>query len=326
MRYTVLGRTGLRVSSLCLGTAWFGVAPPAADVGALVGRALDAGVNFFDTASTYGNQSRFDRPGQAASDARESAEELLGRALRGHRDEVVLATKVGERSGPGHNDVGVSREHVERMVERSLRRLATDRVDILYVHHPDPGTGMAELATTFDRLIGRGLIRHWGLSNFTAEQTMELHETARRHSLEPPVVQQLQYNLARRSAERDLLPTVARYESAAIAYAGLAGGLLGGSAAARRRFSGAARIGRAAHSPAQLAVADGLQRLADAKGEQPGRLALGWLLSRPGVVATVVGPESAEEFSGLVRDLDDSLPRELLTEIDALTQPFTDLS
>ena len=324
MNYTVLGRTGLRVSSLCLGSAWFGVAPLAAEVGELVSVALDSGINFFDTASSYGNQPRFDRPGAPSAARRESAEELLGRALHGRRDEVVLATKVGERVGTGVNDAGASRPHVERSLEHSLRRLGTSYLDLYYVHHPDPDTGIEILVETFARLIDRGLIRHWALSNFTGWQSVDVHLTARLLRCEPPAAQQIHYNLVRRSAERELLPALDRCEQAVVAYSGLAGGLLGGAQSARRPRAGPARIGRPSYSAALLDVADRLQELADQAGCRPAELALGWLLARPGVVATVVGPESAEELAGLAAGMQRPVSAELLSAVDALTEPGAD--
>jgi aryl-alcohol dehydrogenase-like predicted oxidoreductase len=321
MNYTVLGRTGLRVSSLCLGSAWFGVAPLGADVGGLVSAALDSGINFFDTASSYGNQSRFDRPGAPPAALRESAEELLGRALRGRRDDVVLATKVGERVGPGVNDAGVSRSHVERSLERSLRRLGTSYLDLYYVHHPDPGTGTDDLVETFGRLIDRGLIRHWALSNFTGWRSVDVHLTARSRGCEPPAAQQVYYNLVRRSAEQELLPALNRCGQAVIAYSGLAGGLLGGARSARRPQAGPARTGKPPYSNTQLAVGDRLQELADQAGCRPAGLALGWLLARPGVAATVVGPESARELADLVTAVRQPLSAELLSAVDAVTEP-----
>ena len=326
MSQRAFGDTGLRVSPLCLGSAWFGVAPPASEVDRLVGAALDAGVTFFDTASTYGDQSRFDRPGAPPAPERESAEELMGRALRGRRDRVVLATKVGEPIGhDGEGPSGLSAQHVERTVERSLRRLGTDRIDLLYAHHPDPERPPEEVAATFTRLIERGLVRHWGISNHNADESAAVSEAARAAGLVPPVAHQLLYNLARRGVEAELLPTLARCGQTVVAYSGVAGGLLAGATAARRRYAGRARHGGDAFSAGPLALADRLQALADEQGCRPTRLALGWLVAQPQVVATVVGPESVAELLEGADDLSATLPPELVRRVGALTEPASDL-
>ncbi len=138
MKYSVLGPTGVRVSRVCVGTATFGVAPSFQEALGVVGAALDLGVNFFDTADVYGSTPTFDRPGAPPAAEREPAEEILGRALGGHRDEVVVATKSGERRFDP--DAGLSRRYVFQQVEQSLRRLRTDRIDLYYAHFPNPVT------------------------------------------------------------------------------------------------------------------------------------------------------------------------------------------
>lgn len=155
MERSVLGRTGMRVSAICLGTATFGVAPDPQEADRIVGTALDLGVNFVDTADVYGNMPVFDRAGAPASE-RESAEAILGRALRGRRDEVVIATKSNGVTGLGINDRGLSRRHVVRRVEESLRRLGTDWIDLYYAHDPDPDTPLEETLQVYDDLIRRG--------------------------------------------------------------------------------------------------------------------------------------------------------------------------
>ena len=140
MQYSVLGSTGVKVSRICLGTATFGVAPTAQDADRVVGAAIDLGINFVDTADVYGNMPVFDRPGAPAAADREPAEQILGRALRGRRDEMVIATKSNGIVGLDINDRGLSRRHIIRQVETSLRRLETDYIDLYYAHDPDPDT------------------------------------------------------------------------------------------------------------------------------------------------------------------------------------------
>ena len=147
MQYSILGSTGIRVSRIALGTATFGVAPTAEHTDRLVGEALDLGINFVDTADVYGNMPVFDRPGAPAAADREPAEQLIGRALRGRRDEVVIATKSNGIVGHGVNDRGLSRRHIIRQVETSLRRLGTDYIDLYYAHDPDPHTPLEALST-----------------------------------------------------------------------------------------------------------------------------------------------------------------------------------
>jgi aryl-alcohol dehydrogenase-like predicted oxidoreductase len=153
MEHSVLGRTGMRVSKICLGTATFGVAPDPQQADRIVRAALDLGINFVDTADVYGNMPVFDRVGGPPATDREPAEQILGRALRGRRDEVVIATKSNGITGLGLNDRGLSRHHVIRQVETSLRRLETDWIDLYYAHDPDPDTPLEETLAVYDDLL-----------------------------------------------------------------------------------------------------------------------------------------------------------------------------
>jgi aryl-alcohol dehydrogenase-like predicted oxidoreductase len=185
MDHALLSGTGLRVSRLALGTASFGVAPTAADTQKLVDYALDEGVNFIDTANSYGNQSRFYRHGVPHAEDRASAEELIGRAIAGRRDHVILATKVSEPIGDGPNDGGwhgggLSRAHIMRLAERSLSRLRTDYIDIYYAHHPDPVTNITETLRAFGDLITQGKIGYYALSTYAGWQLTEAVLTADR--------------------------------------------------------------------------------------------------------------------------------------------------
>ena len=160
----------ITLSRLTLGTATFGVAPGADDVRSLIDAALDAGVTVIDTASSYGDQPRFDRPGAPAAPDRVSAEELIGRTLGPRRDRVVVCTKVGERIFDGPDGHGLGRTHVRAALARSLRRLRTDHVDILHAHHPDPSVPVDDLLATFSELIAEGTILHYGISTYSAAQ------------------------------------------------------------------------------------------------------------------------------------------------------------
>src|SRR5215213_11847240 len=205
MRYSHLGPTGVKVSRICLGTATFGVAPSAQDVEQVVRAALDLGVNFFDTANVYGNTAVFDRPGAPPAAEREPAEQILGRALAGRRDEVVIATKSGDRRfDPA---AGLSRRYIIQQVEHSLRRLGTDYIDVYYAHFPDPDTPLEQTLMVYDDVVRQGKLRYVALSNYPAWQlTQALWIADDRHLAAAPVCAQVKYNLIDRAAEDELAP------------------------------------------------------------------------------------------------------------------------
>src|SRR6476661_3781910 len=168
MEYSLLGLTGVKVSKICLGTATFGVAPDPQEAGRVVAAALDAGINFFDTANVYGATPTFDRPGAPPATEREPAEQILGRALVGRRDDVVIATKSGERRfDPA---AGLSRRYIIGQVEQSLRRLGTDYIDVYFAHFPDPDTPLDKTLGVYDDLVRQGKLRYVELSNYPAWQ------------------------------------------------------------------------------------------------------------------------------------------------------------
>jgi aryl-alcohol dehydrogenase-like predicted oxidoreductase len=296
MQYSILGPTGVRVSRICLGTATFGVAPSAQDAERLVGEALDLGINFIDTADVYGNTPVFDRPGAPAAADRESAEEILGRALRGRRDEVVIATKSHGHVGPGINDRGLSRRHIIRQVETSLRRLGTDYIDLYYAHNPDPDTALEQTLAVYDDLIRQGKIRYVGLSNFPAWQVthaMWIADDRRQHA---PVATQVKYNLIDRAAERELAPACERFALSIVPYAPLHGGLLADLRVLDRDVSGDQRFAGPGFSDAEIALARNVDTLSREWGLAPYQTSLAWLLSRPAVASVIVGAETSEEL------------------------------
>lgn len=305
------------LSRLALGTATFGVAPRAEDVDRLVGAALDAGINVIDTASSYGDQSRFDRPGTPAASARESAEALIGRTLAGRRDQVVLCTKVGERIFDGPDGRGLGERHIRRALERSLRRLRTDHVDILHAHHPDPATPVDDLLSTFGTLIDEGLIRHYGISTYAGWQTAEVAMRADALALPRPAVHQVRYNARHREVETEVLPAARRFKVPVTAFSPLAGGLLAANTTGRTHI-GSARWQGTGPSAADRHFAEGFCDIARLHGCDPAVLALSWVLAQDGLVSAVVGPESPEELSALAPALDAVLPDEVRDAIDAL--------
>jgi aryl-alcohol dehydrogenase-like predicted oxidoreductase len=327
MEYSLLGRSGVRVSKISVGTFPFGVAPLAKDVDALVGRALELGVNFFDCANSYGNQSRFDRPGAPPAAERESAEEMLGRALKGRRHEVVLSTKVQELMGGGPNGGGPSgggltRVHMMQQVEQSLRRLQTDHIDVYHAHHPDPTTPLDQTMRVFDDLIRQGKVRYCALSTFPGWQVTEAVGVCQDLGLHAPVCHQVRYNLIARQAEPEVVPASMRHGISITCFNPVGGGILAGVAATQRppRFQqpGAVAQRRATYTPEQITIAEKLEALGAEWGHPPAHLALAWLLSRPGVVSAITGPENVAELEEDVAAAEVRLDQEQLAVLDAI--------
>jgi aryl-alcohol dehydrogenase-like predicted oxidoreductase len=324
MEYALLGRTGAHVSRLALGTATFGVAPREKDAINLVHKALDLGINFFDTAVTYGNQPRFDRPGAPPAHQRKSAEEILGRALKGHRDDVILASKVQERLKPGPNGggpdgAGLSRMFIMQQIERTLRRLNTDYLDIYYAHHPDPSTPMDHTIRAFDDLIHQGKVLYWALSTYPAWQLTEAVLLARQHGWYEPVCHQVGYNLTARQVERETLPAAQKFGISHTVFSPLAGGLLTGIKATQRTIVGVQRWlagSGPGYSPEHIAVAEQMEALGQKWDHTPGNLALAWLLSRPTIASAIIGPETIAELEENVRAVDVQLDATQMAELD----------
>jgi aryl-alcohol dehydrogenase-like predicted oxidoreductase len=316
MKYSLLGATGVKVSTICLGTATFGVAASARDADRMVGAALDLGINFFDTADVYGNMPVFDRPGAPAATEREPAEQILGRALRGRRDEMVVATKSNGIVGPGVNDRGLSRRHVIRQVETSLRRLKTDHIDLYYAHDPDPDTPLEQTLAAYDDLIRQGKIRYVGLSNHPAWQVVQalwIADDRRQHA---PVATQVKYNLIDRAAERELAPACQQFGLSLVPYAPLHGGLLADLGVLDRDVAGDERFGAAGFTEGEIVVAREVDRLGRVWGLRPYQVSLAWLLSRPAVTSAIVGAETIDELQANATAADVDLDQ---AQLDALT-------
>lgn len=222
MKKRTLPNTDLAVSPICLGTMTFGTPVGEKEAIDIVHQALDVGVNFIDTANMYEGYTRFlGSPGG-------SAEEYLGAALADRRQNAVLATKAGNPIGPEPEDKGLSRAHLLRECERSLSRLRTDYLDLYYLHLPDPDTPIAESITAMNELIQAGKVRHWGISNFDAEQTREVIASCDTNGWTRPVVHQPPYSLLKRDVEEDLLPLLRQENIGVVPYQILQGGLLTG--------------------------------------------------------------------------------------------------
>ncbi|WP_024935190.1 aldo/keto reductase [Actinomadura welshii] len=321
MEYTNLGASGLRVSRLGLGTATFGLAPDATEADRMIRAALDAGINYIDTANSYGNQARFDRAGLPGAGERMSSEEIVGAALGKRRDEVVLASKVGEPIGGGPNDRGLGRTHIMRMVERTLSRLRTDHLDIYYAHHPDPDTGIAELLGTFDDLIRQGKIRHYALSTYDGWQLTEALLVAENIGVRKPVCHQTRYSLAKRWIEREVLPAARHFGLPTAVFSPLAGGLFA-AGTADRPYQGDARWGGQGFTGHERDLAMAVTGLANKWGLTTSGVALAWLLGRPGIATAIVGPETVEELNQLVPAVDGvRLDDAQMDELDRLLPP-----
>ncbi|MDX3238170.1 aldo/keto reductase [Streptomyces sp. ME03-5709C] len=320
MKYTQLGRTGLKVSRLVLGTMNFGPQTDEPDSHAIMDAALDAGLNFFDTANVYGQGENKGR-----------TESIIGNWFAkgaDRRDKVVLATKVYGNMAPGAapawpNHDKLSALNIRRAVEASLKRLRTDYIDLYQFHHVDRNTPFDEIWQAVDVLVQQGKILYAGSSNFPGYKIAQANETAaRRGGTIGLVSEQCLYNLAERRAEMEVVPAAQEYGLGVIPWSPLHGGLLGGALRKEREGGGSrSTSGRSADSLKDGALREQVQRYEDAvekAGLQPGDVALAWLLSRPGVTGPIVGPRTREQLDSALRAVDLELPAELLAELDEI--------
>lgn len=287
MEYTNLGRTGLKVSRLCLGCMTFGREIDEAASLPIIQRALDEGVNFFDTANVYGNGA---------------SEEIVGRALKGIRHTIVLATKVFGQAGKGVNDRGLSRYHIMQAVEDSLRRLQTDHIDLYQVHRWDADTPIEETMRALDDLVSQGKVRYLGCSNFAGWQLMkslwvsDKHGYARFDCVQPP------YSLVRRDIEHELLPVCHDQRIGVIPYSPLAGGFLsgkyrrGGEIPKGTRFDVAKFYQDVYMQERSWRVLDGLKAYAEKRGLPKEQLAIAWVAAQPVVTAPIIGARTIEQL------------------------------
>ncbi|MGW1198740.1 aldo/keto reductase [Streptomyces sp. NPDC002536] len=311
MEYTQLGRTGLKVSRIVLGTMNFGPRTDEAESHAIMDAALDAGVNFFDTANVYGWGVRRGR-----------TEEIIGAwfARGGHRrDRVVLATKVfGGMQGEGEpwpNEDRLSALNIRRAVDASLQRLRTDHIDLYQFHHVDRATPWDEIWQAMDVLVQQGKILYVGSSNHAGWHIARANETARRRNTLGLVSEQCLYNLAERRAEMEVLPAAEAYGLGVIPWSPLGGGLLGGA------IRKAAETGRSADALAKTGIRERIQAyedVVDKHGLEPGEVALAWLLTRPEVTAPITGPRTRGQLDSALRAVELTLPEELLASLDEI--------
>ncbi|MCQ8769178.1 aldo/keto reductase [Streptomyces telluris] len=318
MEYTQLGRTGLKVSRIVLGTMNFGPQTDEADSHAIMDAALDAGVNFFDTANVYG-----------WGDDKGRTEEIIGTWFAkggGRREKVVIGTKVFGNMGPDGadwpNHDRLSAVNIRRAVEGSLRRLQTDHIDLYQFHHVDRATPWEEIWQAVDVLVQQGKIVYAGSSNHAGWHIAQANETARRRGSLGLVSEQCLYNLAERRAEMEVVPAAQAYGLGVIPWSPLHGGLLGG-VIRKEREGGSARAasGRSADALASTKVREQVQayeNLLDKHGLAPGEVALAWLLTRPGVTGPIVGPRTADQLASALRAAELELSGELLAQLDEI--------
>jgi aryl-alcohol dehydrogenase-like predicted oxidoreductase len=315
MEYRRLGRTGVRVSPLCLGAMNFGAATSEADSVQIIHAALDAGINIVDTADVYnGGES----------------ERVVGRAIRDRRQSVVLATKVHFRVGTGPNDLGNSRLHIQAACEASLRRLQTDVIDLYQIHRSDPEIPVDETLCALTDLVRAGKIRYAGCSTHPAWMVMEALATSERHHLTRYVSEQSPYNLLDRRIENELIPLAGRYDLAILPWAPLAQGVLAGryptadvlpadSRAVRQPGEGNIYADRVTRRGIEVGKAFAM--LAARFGRTPAQLALLWCKDQPGVTAPIVGPRTLAQLEDALPVLGLALSPDERLACDALVPP-----
>jgi aryl-alcohol dehydrogenase-like predicted oxidoreductase len=316
-----LGTTGVKVSPLCLGAMMFGAwgERDHEKSAAIIHRALDAGINFIDTADVY---------------SRGESEEIVGKALKGRRDNVVLATKVHGTMGDDPNEYGNSRRWIVREVENSLRRLGTDWIDLYQIHRPEQDTDIDETLGALSDLVHAGKVRYVGSSTFPASAIVEAQWAAERRGRERFVTEQPPYSVLVRGVEADVLPTCRRHGMGVLPWSPLAGGWLSG----RYRKGEKLETSRRAQMipdrydmdiPAnqrKLEAADALAVLAEEAGMSLIELALGFVIRHPAVTAAIIGPRTMEHLESQLTAADVTLSGEILDRIDDIVPPGTNVN
>jgi aryl-alcohol dehydrogenase-like predicted oxidoreductase len=309
MEYRAVGRSGLRASAIGIGCIPFGSVVDVPTASRIVDVALDRGINYFDTSNSYGLGR---------------SEECLGQALAGRREQVVIATKFGQRVGPGPHEAGASRLAIVQACEASLRRLRTDHIDIYQLHWPDRSTPIEETLRALDDLVRAGKVRYIGASNLYEWELCEAVMTSRQRGWCEFVSTQDHYNLLYRDLEKRMEPFLLRHGIGLVPYFPLAGGLLAG---AYTRSSAPAQGSRQAlnpntpawQSPRNFGVQEKLAAFARERGWTLAQLALGWLLSRPTVSTVIAGVDTVEQLQENLSALEVRFTEEDLVEIDRIT-------
>lgn len=318
MQYATLGHTGLMVSRLAFGamtftqgntslSAIYKVGAALADE--LVGRAFEAGINFFDTADAY---------------AGGESEQLLGQALKSRRNEAIIATKVGFRAGEGLVQAGLSRRHILWSVDESLRRLGTDWIDVYIVHKEDPFTPLEETMAALDAVVRSGKVRYLGFSNWSAWKAAAAQEFARANGLAPFSHGQMHYSLLGRDVERDVIPMMARYGLGLTVWSPLASGFLSGKYTREtlsdpdNRYSGFDIL--PFDKDKGFALVERMRAMSAERGSSVAQIAIAWLLAKPAVTSVLVGATKLHQLEDNLGAADLRLSSEEVAELDALTQ------
>jgi aryl-alcohol dehydrogenase-like predicted oxidoreductase len=309
MNYTNLGRTGLKVSRLCLGTMNFGTHTSVEDSFAIMDHALETGVNFFDTANRYGRDVRLGY-----------TEEIIGDWLAqggGRRDSIVLATKVYGAMGENQNDRGLSAYHIRKACEDSLRRLQTDHIDLYQMHHVERSTPWEEIWQAMEQLVREGKIIYVGSSNFAGLHIALAQFAAAKRNFLGLVSEQSLYNLNARMIELEVIPACREFGLGVIPWSPLGGGLLGGvlQKAAQGRRAAEGLQSRVEKLRPQLEAYEGLCR---ELGEAPADVTLAWLLHNPAVTAPIIGPRTIQQYNDSLRAVKIQLSTETLAKLDKI--------
>jgi aryl-alcohol dehydrogenase-like predicted oxidoreductase len=309
MNYANLGRTGLKVSRLCLGTMNFGTHTNPDDSSVIMNRALETGVNFFDTANRYGRDIRLGY-----------TEEIIGHWLAqggGRRDQIVLTTKVYGAMGENVNDRGLSAYHIRKACEESLRRLQTDHIDLYQMHHVERSTPWEEIWQAMEQLVHEGKVLYVGSSNFAGLHIALAQFAAEKRNFLGLVSEQSLYNLNARTVEMELIPACRHFGLGLIPYSPLAGGLLGGALqkATEGRRAGERNQQRVEKHRAQLEAYEALCR---ELGKSPANVALAWLLHNPVVTAAIIGPRTMQQYEESLRAVEIKLSPDVLAKLDTI--------
>jgi len=323
MEHVRLGNTGLLVSEMCLGTMTFGLQCDETTSAAIMDRAAEGGITFFDTADVYPLGGGLPTVGRT--------EEIVGDWLRGKRDKFVVATKCVGRTGPAAWEQGSSRKHVLAAVEGSLRRLGTDYIDLYQLHAPDPSTPIDETLGALDDLVHAGKVRYVGCSNFLAYQVAQALGRSEARSLVRFDSVQPRYNLLFRQIERELLPLCAEEGLGVIPYNPIAGGLLSGKHNASGPPTEGTRftLGNAAGNyqnrywhDQEFATVEELRKIAEREGVPLVTLAVAWVLAHPAVTAPIVGASRPDQLEASLAAAEFTLSTELKDELDGVTHPY----
>jgi len=323
MRYTTFGKTGVTVSRLCLGTMTFGLQTDEQGARAIMDRAFEAGINFFDTADVYPVGGSLETVGVT--------EEIVGRWLATHRDDIFLATKAAGQMGRQPFHGGTSRKHLVEAVESSLKRLGTDHIDLYQLHHYDEATPLEEVAAALDHLVSSGKVIYVGVSNYAGYQVARLIGKQELHHLAPLTSIQPRYNLLWREPERDLLPLAAQENIAVIPYNPIAGGLLtgkhrpSGPPPEGTRFtlgSAAKRYQERYWNQQAFSAVEALRTIAARENLELATLALAWVLAHPAITSPIIGASRAEQLEATLAAVEADLSDQTYAELAEITHDF----